>query len=147
MAQDTTYIPPRNPPGFTSNSHREHDTTTGLLRRLADDLTTLLRKELALATSEISRSVGEARDGITSMALGGAVLFAGILVLLASVVLALAEVMEPWLAALIVGAIVAVAGFLMLQAGKKKLRPVSLKPERTQEMLRGDRDMLQRRMQ
>jgi preprotein translocase subunit SecG len=57
----------------------------------------------------------------------------------------LAQYMEAWLAALIVGAVVAIVGFIMLQSGKKKLDAGSFTPERTQESLRKDKEMVQRR--
>lgn len=128
-----------------SHMNRDAESPAGLLRRLVDELTTLVRQEIALATSEMTRSLGEARTGVASVATGGAVLFAGILVLLAAAVLALAEVMEAWLAALIVGVIVAAVGYGMLQAGKKKLDPSHLKPVRTQESLRRDKELFDRR--
>jgi hypothetical protein len=129
----------------TSQMGRDTESPAGLLRRLVDELTTLVRQELALATSEITRSIGAARAGITAIASGGAVLFAGFLVLLAAAVLGLAEVMEAWLAALIVGLIVGVVGYGMLQAGRKKLDPAQLKPVRTQESLRRDKEIFDRR--
>jgi hypothetical protein len=129
----------------TSHMGRDAESPAGLLRRLVDELTTLVRQELALATSEITRSISSARTGITAIASGGAVLFAGFLVLLAAAVLGLAEVMEAWLAALIVGLIVAAVGYGMLQAGRKKLDPAQLKPVRTQESLRRDKEIFDRR--
>ena len=38
-----------------------------------------------------------------------------------------------------------IAGYLMLQAGRKKLEPSALKPAQTQESLRRDADVLGRR--
>lgn len=140
MAEDTTYVPPSRP----TPVDRDPETAVGLLRRLGDDLATLLRKELALATAEVSRGVDDLKTGLASVATAGAVLYAGFLVLLASAVLGLGQVMDLWLAALIVGAVVAIIGFVMLQAGRKKLSAASLRPERAQESLRRDREMLQR---
>jgi len=80
------------------------------------------------------------------MATGGAVLFAGILVLLQGAVFALAHIVSDWLAALIVGAAVPVIGFVMIQSGKKKLTPSALKPVRTQDSLRKDKEMVERRI-
>jgi Putative Actinobacterial Holin-X, holin superfamily III len=125
---------------------RESQSTAGLFRQLFDEVSTLFRKEIALAKAELSEAVSEAKLAAISMASGGAVLFAGGLVLLAAAVLALAHVVPDWLAALIVGGIVAVIGFVMIQAGKKKLEPSALKPERTQDALRKDKEMVQRRM-
>jgi Putative Actinobacterial Holin-X, holin superfamily III len=60
-------------------------------------------------------------------------------------VLALAHVLADWLAALIVGILAAVIGFVLIQSGKKQLEPSALKLERTQAALRKDKDMVQRR--
>jgi len=109
------------------------------------ELTTLFRKELALAKAEFSQAADQTKTALIAMAAGGAVLFAGALVLLAALVLLLAEVMAPWLAALAVGLVLAVIGFVMLQRGKQKLEPGMFKPERTQEALRKDKEMVQRR--
>jgi uncharacterized membrane-anchored protein YhcB (DUF1043 family) len=60
-------------------------------------------------------------------------------------VLALAQVLPAWAAALIVGFIVGAVGYLMLRAGQKKLAPSALDPAQTRESLRRDKDLLQRR--
>lgn len=124
----------------------EGDSTLGLVRRLFDEVSTLFRQELDLATSEIARSLSAARMGIGSIATGGAVAFAGFLMILEAIVLALAEVLVPWFAALIVGIVVAIVGYAMLQAGRKKVEPAAFRPTRTQESLRRDQELLKRRV-
>ncbi len=124
---------------------RESESTSTLLGRLFDEVTTLIRKELALARSEMTESISGARSGIAGVASGGAVLYAGFLMLLLAAVIGLAQVMEAWLSALIVGAVVAIVGFIMLQAGRRKLRPESLTPGRTRDALLKDKEALQRR--
>jgi xanthine/uracil permease len=109
------------------------------------EVSTLFRKEIALAKAEVSEAASEAKAGAISLVAGGAILFAAVLVLLAAIVLLLAERMDPWLAALIVAVVVAVIGFVMIQSGKKKLDPSSFRPERTQDSLRKDKEMVQRR--
>ena len=128
-----------------SRIDREPDSTAGLLSRLMGEVSTLFRKEIALAKSEVSEAASEAKAGAISLVAGGAIVFAAILVLLGAIVLLLAERMEPWLAALIVAVVVGVIGFVMIQSGKKKLNPLSFKPERTQDALRKDKEMVQRR--
>jgi hypothetical protein len=128
------------------DGERGRETMAGLLRRLLDEVSTLFRKEIALAKAEVSEALSEAKLAAISMASGGAVLFAGILVLLAAAVLALTHVVPDWLAALIVGGIVAVIGFAMIQAGKKKLDRGALNADRTQRALQQDKEMVQRRM-
>jgi hypothetical protein len=112
-----------------------------LLRRLVDDVSTLVRKELALATSEISHSVDDAKQGLISMVTGGAVLYLGIVYLLAAATLGLALFMPGWAAALIVGGLITLVGAVMVVGGKKKMEP-SMK--RTSDSLRKDRDMIER---
>ena len=51
----------------------------------------------------------------------------------------------PWLAALIVGAVATLIGFAMVQAGKKKLQSESLRPDRTIDSLRRDKDTIRGR--
>ena len=58
-----------------------------------------------------------------TMAVAGGVLLSGFLVLLAAAVFGLDTFLQrPWLSALIVGAIVVVIGFIMLQSAKKKMK-------------------------
>jgi Putative Actinobacterial Holin-X, holin superfamily III len=125
---------------------REQQSAIGLLRRLLNEFSILFRKEIALAKAEASEAFAQAKTGAISMASGGAVLFGGFLVLLAAAVLGLAHVVSDWLAALIVGAIVTVVGYVMVQTGKNKLDPEALKPDRTQRALRQDKEMVERRM-
>jgi predicted phage tail protein len=131
---------------FRENRRREPHTMVGLVRRLFNELSTLFRKEVALAKAEVADALSEAKVAAISMASGGAVMFAGILVLLAAAVLALSHVVAAWLAALIVGAVVTAVGYIMIHSGKKKLEPSTFKPERTQQSLQQDKEMLQRRL-
>ena len=120
------------------------DSTVNLARRLLDEITTLLRQEIALASTEFTRNISAAKAGVGSIATGGAVLFAGALLLLEAAVFALARRIPGWAAALIVGLIVSIIGLVMLQAGKKRLEPGALAPRKTQEALQRDKKLLER---
>jgi len=132
-------------PAPGSDGDRESQSAFGLLRRLTDELTTLLRQELALATAEIFRSMRVLLAGAAAVAVGGAVLFTGLLAMLAAAVLGLATVLNPWLAALVIGAAVALIGVVLVLIGVRSLDPSTLKPSRTAESLRRDRDVITRR--
>jgi Putative Actinobacterial Holin-X, holin superfamily III len=136
---------PSSPVAGSSSGDRESQSAFGLLRRLTDELATLLRQELALATAEVSRSMRVMLGGAASLAVGGAVLFTGLLAMLAAAVLGLATVLQPWLAALAIGAAVAVIGIVLVVAGIRSMDPSTLKPSRTAESLRRDRDVITRR--
>lgn len=114
-----------------SREPRSDASVTALIRDLADDVTSLFSREIALAKTEMSQNLQEVKTGIVSSATGGMVLYAGLLVLLASAVIGLANVMELWLAALVVGGIVTIVGFAMLGAGKNKMDKAAMRPDHT----------------
>lgn len=114
----------------------------GLLGQLGRELPSLVTKELALAKVEISESINATKAGVMSLAGGGAVLLAGLIILLQAAVYALSQVMDAWLAALIVGVIVVAIGYVMVQGGKKKFAPSAFKPSRTLHSLQKDKDAI-----
>jgi uncharacterized membrane protein YqjE len=118
--------------------------TFTLLRRLADEVTTLFTKELALLKVEMTSALSDTRTGVAALAVGGAVVFAGALYLLAAAMLALMLVLPGWAAALIVGGVVTMIGLMMLISGRSKLEPSAFNPERTRASLHKDRSMLER---
>jgi xanthine/uracil permease len=69
----------------------------------------------------------------------------GLLALLAAAILGLATVLHPWLAALVIGAAVAIIGIVLVAVGVRSLDPSTLKPSRTAESLRRDKDVITRR--
>ena len=118
-----------------------------LFTSLANEVTSLIRKESELAKVEMSEKTHQVMGAVISLAIAGAVLFSGFLVLLAAAVFGLNTVLPPettpWLSALIVGGIVVVIGLILLQAGRKKLKTESLMPTRTLASLRRDRALAQ----
>jgi hypothetical protein len=128
-----------------SDSSLERESAAGLLSRLLGDFTALLRNEVALAKAEFSEAASTAKAGVAALAIAAVVLLAGTLTLLAAAVLALAEVMAPWAAALSVGAVLAIIGFVLLQSAKRKLQPSNLDMNRTRTAVRSDAEVLVRR--
>lgn len=111
-----------------------------LIRHLIDDLALLFRKELALAGSEVSHTLNDTKKALSGLISGVVVLNSGYLFLLAAATLGLGEMMELWMAALIVGGVVTVIGLIMVTAGKKKLESSSLKPTHTMDSLHKDKE-------
>ena len=116
----------------------------GLIRSLADDVTRLFQQEVALAKSEVSSAVSDIKAGVISLAIGLGILFAGVFVLLFAVVDALSMVVEPWLAGVIVGGVVALIGLVLLMKAKKALDPEHMVPTRTIDSLKKDEQMVRR---
>jgi xanthine/uracil permease len=80
--------------------------------------------------------------GAGEIAAGGAVLFAGFIVLLFAAVGALELMLDTehsvWLAPLLVGLVVMIIGYILLSRGRKQMKAESLAPERTLESLQRD---------
>lgn len=124
-----------------------HDdaSVTGLLRQLSREVPALFTKELALAKAEFQSSLNTLKAGIGAVAGGAIVLLAGLIILLMSAVYGLSMFMAPWLAALIVGVVVMIIGFVMVQSGKKQFEPSHFKPDRTLDALNKDQEALRRK--
>jgi uncharacterized membrane protein YqjE len=109
-----------------------------LVGGLANDITKLIRGEVQLAKTEVNEKVSQATSGAAMLAAGGIIAFSGFLILLLAAVFALANVVEPWLSALIIGAVVLIVGAVVLMKGKSNLSANNLKPERTIHSVKRD---------
>lgn len=107
-----------------------------LLTDLANEIRALFRLELALFKVELAEKLHRLGLGLAAVAIGGFLAISGWLALLAAAVLALAMVVRPWLAALIVGIAALLVAVLMLYLGKRWLEARSLVPRRTLNSLR-----------
>ncbi len=136
--------PPRGPRAVEQPTGRPQASVTTLLRDLAHDTAELTRKEVALARGEISNAISELKTASVSMAAGGGVLYAGLLFLLGAATLGLATVMDLWLSALIVGAVVTLIGFIMIKSGQRHFHPEQFRPDRTANAMRKDREAMDR---
>jgi hypothetical protein len=121
-------------------------TLVGLFMDLWRETSTLVHDEVELARAEVSEKVSQVGTGVAVVATAAAVLFAGFLMLLFAAVNALAvtlpEESAPWLAPLLVGVAVVIIGFIALAMGRAELKARNLKPERTLQSLRNDREMV-----
>jgi hypothetical protein len=110
-----------------------------LLGDLGRELGMLVRQEITLARAEVSEKVALVAKDLGYLAIGGAVAYAGFLAIIAAVIIGLAAVGLPWwLSALLVGAIVAGIGYMLVQKGLTALRNQDLGPKHTVESLRED---------
>ena len=111
-----------------------------LFGQLTQDKTLLVRQEVQLARTEMSDKLSRFTNNLISVLAGGFVAYVGGLALVAALILAIRDLANISLAfsALIVGAILAIVGYVMLQRGLKELRRVDLAPRRTVETLKDD---------
>lgn len=123
----------------------ESGPVAGLLTRLMDEVLALAKNEIALAKAEARNAVRDVKLSIAPFAIAAGVLLAGALTLVATFVLALSEVMRPWLAALIVSIVLLLAGWILLKAGQRKWSSIGEDLDRTQDSLRKDAAVVARR--
>jgi len=102
-----------------------------LVSDLISDLGQLVRQELRLAQSELSDKLKQAQNGVYAIVTGLLVAFCALLILLQAVVIALSNVMPPWLAALSVGGVLAIVAFVLIRQGRSNLKARNLMPERS----------------
>lgn len=119
-----------------------------LLNELRNESSTLLWQEVALAKAELSEAAAQAGRNSLAVAIGGAIAYAGGLVLLIGIgalagygmaALGLSPEIAPWLGFVLVGAITALIGWSKFSKAKQALRPAHLVPHETIASLRENR--------
>jgi uncharacterized membrane protein YqjE len=124
----------------TLNRQTGSDPTLGAL---VNDLTTqvpeLIRSELRLAQAEVAEKGKRVGIGVGMFSGAGLLAFFGFGTLLATIILALALVMDAWLAALIVTVVLFVLAGVLALVGKKSVSAATpLAPERAVEGVKED---------
>lgn len=109
-----------------------------LFSKLASQTGVLVRKEVQLATAEMTDKAKSLGKDAALVAAGGVVAHVGLLALTAALVVGLGNVVPLWLSALIVGAVAVVAGYALVQAGLSAMKRVDLTPHETIETLKED---------
>jgi predicted phage tail protein len=113
-----------------------------LFSKLASDVSLLIRQEIALAKKELSQTLSQALGSAVSLIVGALVAYVGLLALIAALILGLARTMDAWLAALIVGGVLALLGLILILVGVNRIKRVQLVPPRTSQTLKEDAEML-----
>lgn len=119
--------------------HTDDRSLKELLSDLSNSITTLFRKEIELARAETSEKISQTGTAIASIAAGGILALAALIVLLQALVIALTEAGIPagW-SALIVGAVVAGIAYALVHKGTTDLKASNLAPKRTLASLKQD---------
>lgn len=121
-------------------SQNKDDRSLGeLFGELARETSTLVRQEVALARTELSQKAGEIGKDLGFLAVGGAIAYAGLLAIIAAIIIALGTLGLPWwLSALLVGLVVAGIGFFLVQRGLGAIKREGLAPKQTLDTLKED---------
>ena len=110
-----------------------------LVQDLSRQTSTLIRQEMRLAQAELTEKGRHAGKGAGMFGGAGLVALYGVGALIAAAILGLATVIEPWIAAAVIGAgLLLIAGILAL-TGKKELDEAGPpKPEQAIESVHED---------
>ncbi|MGH2687332.1 MAG: phage holin family protein, partial [Actinomycetota bacterium] len=111
-----------------------------LVRRVADHTKTLLRRELALAGTEIGSKLKTAGKGAGTLGVAGIVAVFAACALVAGLILGVATVVSGWVAGIAVTLLLAVVGGLLAVRGREAVHEATpLVPERAMEALASTR--------
>lgn len=122
---------------------QENRSVGELLRDLAGDVSALVRQEITLARTETQDKVHQTMIAVMAIVAGALVAFAALIILLDALVYGLTEAgLQRWLAALIVGVVVALIGFFLVRKGQNDLSAARLAPERTAANMRKDLNLV-----
>ncbi len=118
-----------------------------LFSQLSRETSTLVRHEVELAKAELSETAAEAGRNAATIAVGGFVAYAAFLALMFALIYLLAEVMAPWLAALLVAVVVGGVGAFLIMRGVNAFKEMNVVPQRTKETLEENAEWLKQQVQ
>ena len=104
---------------------------TAVLTDIVGNVQQIVRAEIRLATLEMRQEIGKARRSVSLLIIGSAIAVLALAFGLLACVYALATVVAPWLAALIVAAGAGIVGGTLVAAGMKQMQQVAIAPPRT----------------
>ena len=113
-----------------------------LFSELTGGMSNLIRQEIQLAKTEVSEKASTAGRNVGYIAAGGFIAYVGVFALVAGLILLLGLVIPYWLSALIIGAVIALIGGILVQKGLKTLQEESFAPERTVKTIQEDKEWL-----
>jgi amino acid transporter len=114
---------------------------------LAKETSTLVRQEVQLAKTEMTQKAAAVGKDAGMVAAGGFVAYAGLLALIATIIIALGQLGVPWwLASLIVGVVVAAVGYFLIQKGINAIKQTNMAPQQTIQTLKEDRQWASEQM-
>lgn len=109
-----------------------------LFSELSSETSQLVRQEMALARAEMTEKAKDAGRNTALIVAGATLANAAVLALVAAAILGLSLFVTPWVAALIVSAVVALIAGILTYAGVQALREMNPVPERTMQSIEED---------
>src|SRR5687767_11166150 len=122
-----------------THDHGDDQTLGALVHQLTAQVPELIRSEIRLAQAEVAEKGKAAGVGIGMFSVAGLLAFFGLAALVTTAILGLANVVDAWLAALIVALVLLVIAAIVGLLGKNKVASAGPpKPELAMEGLKED---------
>jgi uncharacterized membrane protein YqjE len=112
-------------------THQMQRSVPEVLQNIVGNLQEIIRSEFRLAKTELKEEAAKAAKPVATFGVGLVFGFYGIGLLLLASVYGLSMVMAGWLAALLVGTILAVVAIALMSSSGKKLKRVNPTPHKT----------------
>lgn len=124
----------------TDNSRvTQDDRSLGeLFAELSRETSTLFRQEVALAKTEMTQKAARAGKDIGFLVAGAAILYAGLLAIIAAIIIALGHAIPMWASALLVGVVIVAGAAFLVMKGIKDLKQPDMAPTETLATLKED---------
>lgn len=116
----------------------DQESTGRLIAQATDDISTLIRAEMQLAKDDLAQAGKRVGVGAGLFGAAGVVALYGLGVLVSAAVLGLANVTEPWLAALIVAVVLFLVAGVAALVGKNNVSKVADAPAARKESVQAD---------
>jgi hypothetical protein len=117
-----------------------------LFTELAGETGTLIRQEISLAQVEITNKAASVGRNVGVVAAGGAVANAGLLAIMAGIILIVSYAIPLWMAAILVGGTTAVGSYMAISASLTELRNLDVTPSKTVDSLKEDARWLKKQV-
>ena len=119
--------------------HRADGSTAELVTQASEQITRLVRDELALARTELTAKAKHAGTGVGLLSAAGVLALYGVAALLTTVIVALDLVLPLWLAALIVAVVLLAAAGVVALLGRGQVRQVGAPmPQQSVDSVKAD---------
>jgi hypothetical protein len=131
---------------YETNAHysttQEEPGLGELFATLSNQASQLFRQEVQLAQAEMTNKAMRAGKNVALVVLGAVTAQGAFLAIIAALILALAQVMDAWLAALLVGIGLAIVAAMLVQVGLKQLKEIDPAPRQTIQTMRENKEWL-----
>jgi uncharacterized membrane protein YqjE len=133
---ETIRISGESPRRMDDGTYVEKESWKVTAEHLYHDMSRLMMREAELIRVEMGEKIDQIKQALLPMVLGGVFLAVGGLTLVATTIIVLNYFMPLWLSAVLVTAVLLVAGGLLINSAKSKLEKEELTPRQSVETLK-----------